>query len=469
MNTFRRSRPGGGAFTARLRFALLVATAAVFVLIPATQSFAYFGGNMKLNVKGSGSGEVKSEGSLAGTPALACGYDGTSSSGICENEPFAFEEEEPYYITELVAIPVAGSELAGWTIQKGEPGSDGCPHIAEPPHGPEPLKCQVTSTDEAEDLEVIATFSRKPTLTISETGTGTGTVECEFDGGGLEACDGSHPKGSAVKVVATAGAGSEFGSFSGSGSATGCAGSPCEFTLGENTSLSARFVAPGLVIYLGGSAEGSVTSVSPDNAIDCGGECEAPYGSGTVVTLEAHPDSGVVFAGWVGCRHSGALTCEVTIADETEVTAIFVKNGVIGPLGPQGPKGETGSAGPQGPAGLAGSQGPAGLPGSQGLAGSTGPQGATGPAGPQGAAGKVTVTCKVKYQGKRKAKVTCTVSQSKNAQSSRIRWSLRRGGHLVSHGSTSAGGLQRVLNRLRPGRYTLHLAGQGKSTPLAIH
>lgn len=82
---------------------------------------------------------------------------------------------------------------------------------------------------------------------------------------------------------------------------------------------------------------------------------------------------------------------------------------------------------------------------------------------PEAEVTKVTVTCKVKGS----KKVTCTVKQPKPAQSRKLSWSLGRDGHTVSHGLTTPGRLQHVLNHLTPGHYLLHVAARTTSSSTA--
>jgi hypothetical protein len=297
-------------------------------------------------------------------------------------------------------------------------------------------------------------------LTIAETGTGSGEVQCKFNAGSAGPCTSPQPDGTAVEVIATADPGSELTDIGGTGSASACAASPCSFALSADSSVTAEFspevVNPAtLAVFKGGNGNGTVTS-NPAG-INCGTEpCEAVFSEGEVVTLTAAPASGSVFAGWLGCHHTGPTTCTVTVnGPETEVTAVFLAEG------PQGPAGPTGPTGPVGAAGAAGANGKDGANGQNGAQGPQGPQGAQGPAGPA-----AKVTCKVK--GKTKVKVTCTVKQGASASRARLHWRLMRGGHAYSHGTARHGRLQLDLGKLRPGRYALHVQGQAENTEIVV-
>jgi hypothetical protein len=307
-------------------------------------------------------------------------------------------------------------------------------------------------------------------LGVSESGHGTGTTTLECDAG---PCPASGPVagGTHVKLTAVPDAGSEL-RLSGTGSASACTASPCEFTLGADTTIHVLYKTEGGLLTVWTNGHGTVSS-SPAGLTCTGEECigELPEGA---VELTAHPEPGYAFGGWIGCTHSGPEKCSLVLGEEAEATAIFVKDGEKGDTGDEGPKGDTGDEGPKGDTGpegpkgdtgatgaagatgAMGATGPAGATGAAGTAGPQGPTGATGPQGKQGPAGKVTVTCKMKGT----KKVTCTVKQSKSAQSRRLRWSLHKAGHIVSHGQTSAARLQTVLNHLRPGQYRLHIAGR---------
>jgi len=66
---------------------------------------------------------------------------------------------------------------------------------------------------------------------------------------------------------------------------------------------------------------GSVVGL--DGTTACRGTCDAAFSSGAVVRLEAQPDSGALFVGWLGACTGSALTCTVTMDRAQMVTATF--------------------------------------------------------------------------------------------------------------------------------------------------
>jgi Divergent InlB B-repeat domain/Collagen triple helix repeat (20 copies) len=184
------------------------------------------------------------------------------------------------------------------------------------------------------------------------------------------------------------------------------------------------------------------------------GPCAAAYLEGKTVNLKATPDSGYAFAGWFGCKLTGANTCRITFgATGREVSVSFFKEAAEGKEGKEGKAGSPGTPGAEGHAGAAGPPGPGGP------AGPGGAPGARGPAGPAG-----SVTCKVAYPKKKgKVKVTCTIKAG--AATASVNWRLTRAGRTVRRG-TSHGSL--YLSRLPRGRYRLHVQGQADSTLIVV-
>jgi hypothetical protein len=332
---------------------------------------------------------------------------------------------------------------------------------------------------------------------ISQAGSGAGSVECEDNGGGLAPCAASYLYGHTIKVVASAAVGSEISTVAGTGSASACSSSPCEFTINGPSEVTVQFKPEGakpLVVWVAG--QGTVSS-NPSGMSCLGEECGGEFAPGSV-ELEAHPASGYVLAGWIGCKHAGASTCTVNVSgSETEVTVVFVQqapgvtvtpeppgahcpnggvkvessagteyicNGGSGSQGPTGPTGPSGGTGPTGPSGGTGAPGGTGATGAAGPQGSQGSKGDKGEAGPQGAQGPAgNVTCKVKQKGK-KVKVTCTVKQG--ASSSRVHWRLTKAGHTVRAGASRADRIR--LGALPVGHYRLHVRGSRGATAIVV-
>ncbi len=168
--------------------------------------------------------------------------------------------------------------------------------------------------------------STQRTLSVSTSGTGSGTVtgpgiDC---GAGRTDCSETVAAGSTIELTASAVAGSSFDGFTGGG----CSASPCTVTLDTDKSVQARFTGPGdaglaLRVELAGPGRGLVTGPG----IDCGnagghGVCTAIYPRGTQVTLTATPEPGSEFATFTGAG-CGTGPCTVTMDAAQTVTAGF--------------------------------------------------------------------------------------------------------------------------------------------------
>ena len=187
-------------------------------------------------------------------------------------------------------------------------------------------------------LTVGTASSNSLTLTISEPGTGSGTViddlgqiNCVDSGGAISGtCSATYVAGAVVTLTATPNTGTSFSGWStcqGTGS--------CSVTLNSNQTETATFgpVVPGVTLTVSelGTGTGSVT----DNMglINCSesqgvvtGTCSASYTSGTVVTLTEGATLPSAFGGWGGaCASSGpSTTCAVTMNSSLTATANFV-------------------------------------------------------------------------------------------------------------------------------------------------
>jgi hypothetical protein len=391
---------------------------AAFLLVPAAQAFAV--GTATVEIGGKGSGEVASaNGTNANfpfattttSPAIACAYNGSTTTGTCKGELGKFATSK-FETMGVFAIPSAGSAFVEWKIVEG-------------------VSANTLSGTEEDCLP-----GSKPVSSREET---------DASPGGPSA----HRSCMVFNESSTSGTGS------------------------ANVIVKAVFAkAFPLTVFLAG--KGKVES-APSGLTCAGEECKGEFAESSEVTLTATPETGYVFAGWLGCKHTGATTCKVTMSEAKEATAVFMAEGKEGATGPGGTNGTNGKEGPAGPAGASGKEGPAGKEGSAGKegpagkAGANGAQGPGGAAGPAGSAGRdAQVTCTVKQpkKGKGKVSVTCKVTLVAKAASARVHWSLTHGHRLLRRGVGQGASLS--LGRLARGRYVLHVQGSGGGTVIVV-
>ncbi len=220
--------------------------------------------------------------------------------------------------TEVTLIPVA-DENAEFVEFSGDCG---------------PTECENLVMDE--DHAVTVVFELKPgtefELTITKAGTGDGEVECEVDGGEAESCEEEYEAGTELSLVATPDSESVFAGYSaGGGSAGGCSGLTCDFTITADSSVTATFNEKAgpeeftLTITKAGAGGGVVKCKVNGGSAET---CAAKYVTGTQLSLVAEPDSESTFAGYsagggsAGSCTSG-LTCDFTITADSSVTATF--------------------------------------------------------------------------------------------------------------------------------------------------
>jgi hypothetical protein len=402
-----------------------------------------------LTVKRTGTGE----GTVTSEPSgIACGV--TCSAEFAEGKEVELKETPK------------GSTFKGWS-------GGGCSGTGT---------CKVTmsaATEVTAEFEVLPTFL----LTVKKTGSGGGTVTSTP--GGIDCgatCSFAFPEGEKVTLTETP-EGSTFAGWSGGGCSG--TGTTCNVTVSAATEVTAEFTKLTTVeLAVAITGEGEVTS-SPAG-IECGltkVKCTEAFTPGTVTLTAAKAGVGYEFAGWIGCKKTTATACEVNLIAASEVTAVFLKAGLTGPIGPQGPAGSTGATGSTGPGGATGAIGPKGAngepgangaagakgaSGANGAAGAQGPAGPAGPAGKEGPAGKVEVVTCTK-SGKKKKCTTKTVSGTVKFTTSSMHATLVRHGLVYATGAAVTGAHGRLglrlsaLRSLRPGRYTLTLiSGSGR-------
>ncbi len=218
----------------------------------------------------------------------------------------------------LTATPASGSTFAGW--------GGACSGTA--------ATCTVTMSAAQ---SVVATFNGPPgtTLTVTKSGTGSGTVTSAPAGVSCgSTCSATFAGGTSVTLTATPASGSTFGGWGGVCASSGTATS-CTVSMGDAAqSVTATFTSiPGNTLTVTKSGTGGGTVTSSPAGVSCGSTCNATFASGTSVTLTATPDASSKFDGWGGaCSSAGtAATCTVSMTAAQSVSATFTASGTTGP------------------------------------------------------------------------------------------------------------------------------------------
>ena len=166
-----------------------------------------------------------------------------------------------------------------------------------------------------------ANYLAQPLLTVTLSGTGSGTVTSLSPGINCGAdCTERYGFNTVVVLTAVPAPGSVFSGWSGACSGFG-SNTSCTVFMDSGKSVTAMFSTTRLLtVTTAGTGVGTVTS-SPAG-IACGTDCSEPYNLGTVVALTATAGANSVFSGWSGaCTGSGG--CSVTMDAAKSVTATF--------------------------------------------------------------------------------------------------------------------------------------------------
>jgi YD repeat-containing protein len=158
-----------------------------------------------------------------------------------------------------------------------------------------------------------------PKLTVAKAGGGTGTVTSSPAGIN---CGGDCTEIYSLGTVATLTSSSNPNSYFAGWSGSGCSGiGNCIVTMNTDITVTATFKIPKLAVTKSGNGTGTVTS-SPAG-INCGTDCEEFFNRGTAVVLGPFPTSDSYFYGWSGGGCTGTGNCNITMNNDTTVTASF--------------------------------------------------------------------------------------------------------------------------------------------------
>ncbi|HYD40787.1 MAG TPA: glycoside hydrolase family 3 C-terminal domain-containing protein, partial [Anaeromyxobacter sp.] len=204
----------------------------------------------------------------------------------------------------LTATAATGSWFAGW--------SGACTGSA--------ATCVVTMNAARALTATFNAFPPDGTLTVTKSGTGSGTVT----GGGINCgsvCIWVQPGDTVVNLTATAATGSVFVGWS--GACTGTAPT-CAVMGGADRLVNAQFdlgdvgTYP-LTITKSGTGGGTFSFSPPGTDCTSGTRC---FPAGTIVTVTAIPAAGSMFAGWSGsCTGTGP--CTLTMSQARTLNATF--------------------------------------------------------------------------------------------------------------------------------------------------
>jgi hypothetical protein len=205
-----------------------------------------------------------------------------------------------------------------WTVDYSVEGADGEP-IADVGPGSSGFINATDNDGDNTSLNWNVVDQRFTLLTVSKTGTGSGTVisgptgiTCGAD------CSESYIYNTSVTLTATPDTGSTFTGWSGACTGTGS----CVVPITAVKSVTAAFAIDSYTLTASKDGTGSGTVTSSPAGIICGADCSESYIYDTSVTLTATPDTGSAFTGWSGvCTGTGA--CIIAMTAAKSVTATF--------------------------------------------------------------------------------------------------------------------------------------------------
>jgi hypothetical protein len=297
---------------------------------------------VKINIAGTGKGEVSSIGGFSGTglyegiPPIECSYESPGpATGTCETalieEPSVQPESELLVVHPVLPAP-AGSEFVGWTIDKGEAS---CNETE--------TKRQCGAAGGEGDVELTATFKLAPIpdlkVAIEE---GSGTVVS--NPAGIECgptCEAEFAEGALVTLTASPAAGYRFKSWKKCDpktTETGVNGRQCTVKITSTSTLKevgAKFVKTWNLTASKASGSGPGIVKTKPGGIVCLYACNsatAAFDEGKPLEVLASPAKHFHFVEFKGgsgqaVACNGSTSCAYTPAGEdSSVEALFAED-----------------------------------------------------------------------------------------------------------------------------------------------
>jgi len=208
-------------------------------------------------------------------------------------------------VVTLTEAPSAGYTFTGW--------SGACSGTAS--------TCAVTMSSAQSVSATYAATVVNYTLSVTDAGTGQGTVTSSV--GGISCatgtCSASILSGTSVTLTATPGTDYGFTGWTGACSGTALT---CTVSMSAAQSVTASFFPYTLSVTDAGTGSGTVTS-NPSGISCSAGTCSALFAQNASVVLTASPSTGSVFTGWSGACSGSTTTCTVALSAAKTVTATF--------------------------------------------------------------------------------------------------------------------------------------------------
>ncbi|RKZ74152.1 MAG: hypothetical protein DRQ57_11990 [Gammaproteobacteria bacterium] len=155
------------------------------------------------------------------------------------------------------------------------------------------------------------------TLNVNKEGTGSGIVNADGIDCGSD-CTEEYIENTDVTVTATPATDSTFTGWEGICSGSGS----CVISMTADQDVIATFeLIPSYPLTV--SKEGNGIGTISGDSIDCGSHCTEQYQEDATITLNAIPASGSLFIGWTGACSGTETSCQITMTQAQNVTAIF--------------------------------------------------------------------------------------------------------------------------------------------------
>jgi alpha-tubulin suppressor-like RCC1 family protein/subtilisin family serine protease len=168
---------------------------------------------------------------------------------------------------------------------------------------------------------VQVTLEVQEPLSLSFSGTGSGSVLFSNGAGCSGDCSFSFPSGTLLTLTASPAVSSQFSGWAGACSESGV----CSVTMDGAKEIGAGFAIRSTTLTVNQPWSGSGAVQLSDGA-SCSGNCSRPYDWGTELTLSAVPAPGSIFLGWGGAC-SGTGSCSVLLEGDRLVFAKFQQAG----------------------------------------------------------------------------------------------------------------------------------------------